>query len=213
MSTSGEPASDPPPPNASPFKGMEFRHLLWAGLFMLAGISFLIYLGRERNSIVGQKMGELDLKPLLNAQSGVEESDLRGKHVLLHFWGPWCPPCIEEYPEIIKLQRKYEGSDDVVVISVSSGTELPENKERLLADTKEILKSDAEDLTVYFDPVMYSRIQVANTLGKKGFAYPTTVLLNRDFEVVNSWVGATRKGELALAIERQLNLSKSENRN
>jgi hypothetical protein len=60
---------------------------------------------------------------------------------------------------------------------------------------------------------MYSRIQVANTLGKKGFAYPTTVLLNRDFKVLDSWVGATRQGELALAIDRQLRLAKSENRN
>jgi thiol-disulfide isomerase/thioredoxin len=160
---------------------------------MLAGISFLIYLGRERTQVIGQKIGELDLRAL------------EGKHVLLHFWGPWCPPCLHEYPEIMKLQRKYQDPvSDVVILSISCGADVPENVTQLASDTQEILGEQGEGLPVYADPAQYSRVQVANLLGSRGFAYPTSILLNRELKVVDTWVGATRPGELDLAIENYL---------
>ncbi len=30
-----------------------------------------------------------------------------GKVVIFNFWATWCPPCREEIPEFIKLQKKY----------------------------------------------------------------------------------------------------------
>src|SRR5437868_2049399 len=34
-------------------------------------------------------------------------SDYRGKVVLLNFWATWCPPCLAEIPELVKMQRQY----------------------------------------------------------------------------------------------------------
>ena len=45
-------------------------------------------------------------------------SDLRGKVVLLNFWASWCPPCIEETPSLIQLQRRMKDKG-VVVLAVS----------------------------------------------------------------------------------------------
>jgi thiol-disulfide isomerase/thioredoxin len=175
---------------------------------MLVGISVLIYLGRERTQVIGQKIGELDLRPLLNAQDGIEMPALEGKLVLLHFWGPWCPPCLHEYPEIIKLQHKYQDlASEVVIVSISCGADVPENVAQLASDTQEIVGEPGDGLPVYADPAQYSRVQVANLLGSRGFAYPTSILLNRELKVVDTWVGATRPGELDLAIE---NLRKSQ---
>ena len=34
-------------------------------------------------------------------------SDFKGKVVYIDFWGTWCSPCIEEIPDALELQKKY----------------------------------------------------------------------------------------------------------
>jgi peroxiredoxin len=53
-----------------------------------------------------------------DADRKVTLSDLRGKVVLLNFWASWCPPCIEETPSLIQLQRRMKDKG-VVVLAVS----------------------------------------------------------------------------------------------
>ena len=178
------------------------RYLVYAALFMLVGISILIFIGRERNKLLGQKVGELDLKPLLNTSEGASERMSRAEYKLVHFWGTWCPPCVSEYPEIIKLQKQYKDDSRLAIISVSCGQTVPENLEELEFDTKYYLQGVGGDAPVYCDPVMYSRVQLANLMGRQGFLYPMTMLLDKDMKIVDSWIGATRPGELAKSIDR-----------
>jgi thiol-disulfide isomerase/thioredoxin len=39
----------------------------------------------------------------------ISNSALRGKVVLMDFWGTWCPPCRESVPTLRELQKKYAG--------------------------------------------------------------------------------------------------------
>lgn len=39
---------------------------------------------------------------------------LRGKVVVLHFWGSWCSPCLKEMPELRKTAVSLKGDRDIV---------------------------------------------------------------------------------------------------
>lgn len=44
--------------------------------------------------------------------------EFKGRVVLLNFWATWCPPCIKEFPELLKLAA--ENPDKVTLIALSS---------------------------------------------------------------------------------------------
>ena len=49
---------------------------------------------------------DLDGKP-------VSLSDFRGKWVIVNYWATWCPPCLEEIPDLVGL---YEDNRDSIVV-------------------------------------------------------------------------------------------------
>lgn len=58
--------------------------------------------------------------PVMAAREGeadgtVTLSDLRGKKVLLNFWGTWCGPCVREVPALIEITEELRGTDFVLL--------------------------------------------------------------------------------------------------
>ncbi len=43
-------------------------------------------------------------------------SALKGKWVLVNFWAPWCPPCLEEMPDLSEVQKQHK---NLVVIGIA----------------------------------------------------------------------------------------------
>lgn len=44
---------------------------------------------------------------------------LRGKYVLIDFWGTWCGPCVAEMPKVKEYKEKYK--DELVILAINSG--------------------------------------------------------------------------------------------
>jgi thiol-disulfide isomerase/thioredoxin len=58
----------------------------------------------------------------LDNGSTLKLSDLKGKVVLLNFWATWCPPCREEIPSMMKLNKFMAGKPfQMVAISIDEG--------------------------------------------------------------------------------------------
>lgn len=178
--------------------------LLLAGLFMICGLSVLVYLGREKSRLIGAELVELDIKPLLNTDRGITTEDMKGRIVVLHFWGVWCGPCVHEYPEFIKLQTKYQDNDSVLFVSISCGSSSPENMTHLEFGTKKFLAQIGNGLPVYCDPAEYSRFNISQLLSSGGFSYPTTIVIGADGKVSDIWAYAIDMSKLENSIEREL---------
>ncbi len=68
-------------------------------------------------------------------------ADLRGKVVVLHFWGSWCPPCVRELPDLQQLVAQMKGQGDIVFVLLA----VRENT----GDARRWLNSRKLDLPLY----------------------------------------------------------------
>lgn len=59
-----------------------------------------------------------------------------GKPLLVNFWATWCVPCIEEFPDLVKLDTEYKGKVDFITISLDYLSEINRGVPKFLLDMK-----------------------------------------------------------------------------
>ncbi|MCO6497914.1 MAG: redoxin family protein [Chitinophagaceae bacterium] len=93
-----------------------------------------------------------------------------GKYVYIDFWATWCKPCIAEIPDLVKLEKEYEGKN-IEFVSVSFDDGRPEWEEYLEKEklTGTQFWMDAKNKALYkrqFNIQLIPRFILLDTEGK-----------------------------------------------
>jgi thiol-disulfide isomerase/thioredoxin len=132
--------------------------------------------------------------PALTAKTAdgtvVDLAKLRGKVVIVNFWATWCGPCRAEIPDFISAYAEYRTKGlEIIGISLDEG--------------------GWADVTPYVQrskityPVVLGDRNVARAWGNIN-AIPTTFILDKEGNIVDSHVGVMTKAQLAAKIKSLL---------
>jgi len=118
--------------------------------------------------------------------------DLRGKVILVNFWATWCPPCVTEVPDLVRLQAKYDGRLVVVGIADDHGAVA-------------VVKNFATANHVQYPLVMSTRALAASFPGLIGL--PTTYVVDQQGRIVKKHVGQLRMDRVDAEVRALLDLA------
>ena len=110
---------------------------------------------------------------------------MRGRVVLLNFWGTWCGPCRKEIPDFINLMKKYN-QDGLEIIGVTLTSGPPENI-KAFADKWGInykLLTDIRGNETQTVTALYGQ-----ATGKRITGIPTTFIIDREGIIQKRYVG------------------------
>ena len=147
-------------------------------------------------SKVGNRCPTLALE-LVDGSGTINIKDLRGKIVIVNFWGTWCGPCKDELPDFNNIASEYR--DDVVVVTVHSvytKEDAPAYIASNFANSEMIFAYDTE-----FDGPSDKYFSM---LGGKS-SYPRTLILDERGVIVLARDGKLSHSQLVETIEGILN--------
>ena len=84
---------------------------------IVLGLILLFFVGKH--FYLAPKFSDGENVPTFSAKlvdgSSFELSSLKGKYVLLQFWGSWCGPCRRENPELVQLYQDLHAQNFEIV--------------------------------------------------------------------------------------------------
>ena len=122
----------------------------------------------------------------------VKLSDYKGKIVIIDFWATWCPPCREEIPHFVELQKEYK--DDLTILGISLDT-----------GTKNEVVPFIKEYKINY-PILFGTKEVVSDYGDIQ-AIPTAFVIDQEGNIVNTFIGYHEKSVFKAEIEKLLKKS------
>ena len=148
---------------------LQFLAAVSAGLLLLAVSG--CYSG-SRPPRIGSNAPEFTVQ---DSDRTVDLNQFHGQIVVLNFWATWCPPCVEEMPSLVVMQRHMKAKG-VTVLAVS--IDVDENAYRAF------LKQHGVDLLTVRDPAQ----KTPALYGTHG--WPETFIIDRNGMIRRKFIGA-----------------------
>lgn len=145
------------------------------GVLVLAALAVFLQQTVFKSVPVHGKKKAPDVTFYLEDGSEATLADYQGRVVLLNFWASWCPPCIEEMPDLERLHRLMATETDFVIVGASQDTTWAE------------LERAADRFGVTFTVLHDPKGQGALAFGTNKL--PETYLLDREGRIVQKWIG------------------------
>jgi cytochrome c biogenesis protein CcmG/thiol:disulfide interchange protein DsbE len=120
-------------------------------------------------------------------------SDHRGKVVAINYWATWCGPCWQKTPMLVRLNHEY-GGRGFVIVGVATD-------ERNSAEIPPAVLSFVEKLHVDYP------IAITAPMSQLAYAMdglPTTILVDREGRVAQTYVGALKEARFRRDVDALL---------
>ncbi len=189
--------NDSPANTAAPDAGMGRRRVL--GALLLVGavlvIGAVLFTGGNDDTGDLAQSGELSEFHQIQVEnldgSTLDFAQYNGTPVILNFFASWCGPCRAEMPTLDALHREWDG--DVVVIGLNS------------VEGAEAAQSMIDDTGVTFPAALDIDAVLLERYGAIGL--PTTVFIDGNGSVLDTWVGELTEADLRDRVDRFFGVS------
>lgn len=159
------------------------RRIIFFVLIAMIGYALVQVINGEKRPEAGDQAPDFTLTTLDGKEMSL--SDLRGKAVMVNFWGTWCKPCRTEMPAMQEVYEKYQAQGfEIVAVNI--------------AETEVAAASFAKQYKLTFPIWMDHDREVVRMYGIGPI--PSSIFIDSNGVITNRIEGALDVGQLELYI-------------
>lgn len=173
------------------------KQRFWIVLLVLSVVITIFIYRQQNNSThiqrptladVGYQAPPLELTDLEGNHMNLQS--LRGKIVFINFWASWCPPCIHETPDLVKLSDVYKGKVEFIGVNATHQDQLSE--------VRSFIKTYHISYPILLD------LKGEATKQYRANYKPTSFLIDADGTIVYKKIGSITPAELEKQLKQLL---------